>query len=52
MSIKHLFYAIAASGILLGAASCSDNEPGTGADPVDFTLKLNRRDDRGCDEIR
>ena len=41
MSIKHLFYAIAASGILLGAASCSDNEPGTGADPVDFTLKLN-----------
>ncbi len=37
MSIKHLFYAIAASGILLGAASCSDNEPGTGADPVDFT---------------
>ena len=41
MSIKHLFYAIAASGILLGAASCSDNEPGTVADSVDFTLKLN-----------
>lgn len=41
MSIKHLFYAIAASGILLGAVSCSDDEPGTETTPVDFTLKLN-----------
>lgn len=41
MKIKHFFSAIAAFGILLGAVSCSDNEPESGAVPVDFTLRLN-----------
>lgn len=41
MKIKHFFSAIAAFGILLGAVSCSDNEPESVAESVDFTLRLN-----------
>ena len=41
MSIKHLFYALAVSGMLSGAVSCADDEPETEVVPVDFTLRLN-----------